>query len=102
MNNNSAPTTIATAMIIFPKRGGTYDIVLFDSNGDVIQEKQRTYACNTARWVAQHMIIDEHLLCNAIKHHRRGGECDGVIITSQGEVKPYRKPINDDRCTTNT
>ena len=59
MSKNSAPTTIATAMIIFPERGGTNDIVLLDADGGVIQEEQRTYACNTARWVAQRMPIDE-------------------------------------------
>ena len=59
MSNNSAPKITTTVLIVFPKSGGTNDIVLLDADGGVIQEEQRTYACNTARWVAQRMPIDE-------------------------------------------
>lgn len=102
MSKNSAPTTIATAMIIFPERGGTYDIVLLDDAGDHIETVQRTYACNASTYVEHHLPEAEGKLCQAIKAHRRAGKCDGVIVTSQGEVKPYHKPVNADRCTTNT
>lgn len=92
MSKNSAPKITTTVLIVFPKRGGTYDIVLLDDVGDHIETVQRTYACNASTYVEHHLPEAKGKLCQAIKAHRRAGKCDGVVATKDGQVKPYRKP----------
>lgn len=94
MNNVAEQQTITKVLVLFPESGARYHMLSISDEGQVVDTKDCTYACNVARRVAEAVPnVDVQLTCEAIRSHRKAGNCDGVVVASDGEVIPYHKAV---------